>query len=148
MKKLYRAVAALPLLAMAASPALAADDMAGAELRGARAAFAGLNLKLALHGRGRVAPSARLAMGFSRYEGAGHRSFQTPAFEFGLTRSGKPELRVAGERVKDASARLGVAPGVAVAIGIGIAAGGAVVVTAMSEEPKSPCPPGVEVCAQ
>jgi hypothetical protein len=148
MKTLRLALAALPLLAMAASPALAADDMAGAELRGARAAFAGLNLKLALDGRGRVAPSARLAMGYSRYEGAGHRSFQAPAFELGLTRAGKPELRVAGERVRDAGARLGVAPGVAIAIGLGIAAGGAVVVSAMAEEPKGICPPGVEVCAQ
>lgn len=134
MKGLSAAVAALPLLLMAAAPAVAADDRTGAQAPTARAAFAGLNLKLSLDRRGRIAPSARLAAGFAHYEGAALRSFQTPALELGFTRSAKPELRVAGQKVQEMSTRLGVAPGVAVAIGLGLAAGGAVVVSAMDED--------------
>jgi hypothetical protein len=118
-----------------------------------RAAFAGAVLRLGLDGRGMPAPSARLGIGFTRYDRSSGgawigRSGAALPLEAGLS-GGRPELFVAGQRLAQIERRLDAAgSNTAALLVIGaLAAGGAALVLLSDGDDDNPCPPGVEVCA-
>lgn len=149
--KLFAGFAAM---SAAVSPAAAAGPFdTGAATEQHRAAFGGVVLRLGLDGRDRRAPEPRLAFGFTRYErdmgGAFVARGATLPLEAGFA-GGRPQLFVGGESLQQFERRLGVSGSsgtTLLAIG-GLAAGAAaVVLLTRDDDPASPCPPGVEVCA-
>lgn len=146
---------ALPFLLLAGAPALATDYQHnfGATER-TSAAFAGFQVRMNIGDRRPARPTARLQLGMAHYAGSaadGHRlERHGSALELGLSRRGRADLYLAGERVTDVQHRMGVAPLAAVALGIGALAVGTVAVVTLvnGRDPKTGCPPGVEVCTQ
>jgi hypothetical protein len=107
-------IGAAVAMACAANPCLAQDQMRFAQQPAQeRGAFAGVNLRLDLGSRERPKPVARLAIGpaFERNAGDGILPTRSRApdagFEFGLSRSGRAELHVAGQPAARLSERLG-----------------------------------------
>jgi hypothetical protein len=114
-------IGAAVAMACAANPCLAQDQMRFAQQPAQeRGAFAGVNLRLDLGSRERPKPVARLAIGpaFERNAGDGILPTRSRApdagFEFGLSRSGRAELHVAGQP----AARLSVFGVLLIGVGI------------------------------
>ncbi|HEX9931395.1 MAG TPA: hypothetical protein VGB08_00970, partial [Allosphingosinicella sp.] len=135
MKRIFVAALAAPLAMLAAQPALAADDFRELGAAGSRrAGFAGIQLRMSLGEDRPAPPTARLALGVTHYGATGatlQRGSFTPTLELGLTRTGRADLHVAGQRLTDVQRRLGIAPVAAAIVGIA-AAGAAVMVVAAS----------------
>jgi hypothetical protein len=122
--------------------------------------FAGVNVRLGFR-NGAVDPIARLRLGISHLSSDGGpastlRLQHGSAVELGFSRLGGADLFVGGQKLRDMQSRFGLTPASTSLFIVGGLALGAVAVAAMAggdsestpERPRSPCPPGVEVCTQ
>jgi|GEM_PF-5048272 len=154
----YKAIAAImaPCLLASAQPA-AAQGLQNFESTHRKAVgFAGLVVRMNVGDRG-LAPTARLGLGLTHRAAGDGATFQSGGFggsalEFGLSRLGKADFYVGGQRLTDAKARLGIAPlAVAALVAGGVAVGGVALASLHNGQPRDPktgCPTGVEVCTQ
>lgn len=132
----------LAALAMAGASPAAAQDHGGAAPAATRsAAFVGAQARLSFGSVKATRPVARLTagmthLGFDRQGALVHRPAGA-TFELGLTRAGRPDFFVGGQRYADVEARLGFAPaGVALLAVGGLAVVGVTVAAASGGEKK------------
>ena len=133
MTRTTKILAFMPLLLLAAQPALAAEP-AGATRTGG---FAGIQLRLSLDPGKRAAPTARLRLGLSHHRSDLRGSAQVRdggAIELGLTRLGRPDLYVGGHSFADLRQRFRLAPAATVLVIAGGAAVGALAVNELTDD--------------
>ena len=145
---------ALTALTVSSGSAAAAQDYGNLTPTTRTAAFIGAQARLSLGGAKARLPVARLTarmtnLGFDQNGALVHRAMGN-TFEIGLSRTGRANFYVGGQRYSDIKAKLGIAPlGVALLAASGIVVVGAAVVMA-SEDKKQPeavclgigvCPP-------
>ncbi len=145
---------ALGALAMASGAPAAAQSYGNPALTTGNAAFIGAQARLSLGGVKPKIPTARLTAGMTNFsfDQSGARTLRTigNTLEIGLSRAGRPDFFVGGQRYSDVRTKLGIAPlGIALLAAGGLAAVGVVAVAA-SESKKQPevvclgigvCPP-------
>ena len=130
-------ISTLAAMMTAATPSLAAPDYretAGATTR--HAAFIGAQARLDLGSRKPTLPVARLTAGTTNL-GLNHQGtlMSRPigtTFELGLSRTGRADFFVGGQRYSDMKAKLGIAPLGAALLAVGSLAVGAAVVASGS----------------
>ena len=136
---------------LVAQPCIAAPDFGDPRYADRQiGAFAGAQLKLALGGKERAVPTARLQLGMTqRYQGPGatapSRSFDVSALELGLATTGKPMLLVGGQDTSALKRRLGVNGStnttLLIAGGVALAVVAVLLITADGSNAE-PCIPG------
>jgi hypothetical protein len=145
-----------PCLLASAQPAPAQDVQNFEPTYRKTVGFAGLVVRMNVQDQG-FKPTARLGLGLThRSSSAGgafqSHGFQGSALEFGLSKFGKADFYVAGQKLTDAKARFGLAPlAVAALVAGGVAVGGVALASLHNGQPRDPktgCPKGVEVCTQ
>ena len=131
--------AAAALLMLAAQPASAADlvDDPGAS-RMQTGAFAGVRFRIGFGERRPEPPTARLSLGMTHFRGDGRaeiRSLPGSTLELGITRRGRADLYIGGQRLQAIQHRFGLAPiATAVLVAGSLAAGGLAVAELAEEE--------------
>ena len=151
-----RTLGLVAALAVATTPAIAADDLRTPITGETRAAFAGATFRLALGGTGRQAPQARLGIGMIRYgrDGAGplvSRDGAALPLAAGLD-GGRLSFRAGGAALGPGQNRMGLSRTTTIVLVVGglVAAGAVTALVLLDNDtnavPLNPCPPGVEVC--
>ena len=153
-------VSSLAALMSASTPSLAAPDYReGFGMSTRNAAFIGAQARLSLGRPNPTLPVARLTAGTTNlglsHQGALVDRAIGSSFELGLSRAGRPDFYVGGQRYSDVKAKLGIAPvGVALLAVGGLAVVGAAVAgssgsssgeTQQKKQPEVVCL-GIGVC--
>ena len=143
MKALTKAVGAAALLATAAQPCLAAEDLRddGSPLH-RTSAFAGGSVRMALGGdKAARKPTARLQMGFTHSyrdlrSASPGRTVRIASLELGASDMGKPTFYMGGRTTKELGRKLGLSDAAAIGIGAVAVLGLAAIAFAASGPPE------------
>jgi hypothetical protein len=154
----YKVIAAMmaPCLLASAQPAVAQDIQNFQPTYRKTVGFAGLTVRMSVQDQ-ELKSTARLGLGLTHRSTTAGGTFQSHGFggsalELGLSKLGKADFYVAGQKLTDAKARFGLAPLAVVAVVAGgVAVGGVALASLHNGKPRDPktgCPTGIEVCTQ
>ena len=130
--------AAAALLMLAAQPASAADlvdDPGASQMH--TGAFAGVRFRVGFGERRPDPPTARLSLGMTHFRGDGRaeiRSLPGSTLELGITRRGRADLYVGGQRLQAIQQRFGLAPFATAVLVVGSLAAGGLAVSELTDE--------------
>jgi hypothetical protein len=152
MNRIASAAFAAAMASLAASPALAADDIhGGSQMERRSGAFAGASFRIPIGGRDGGKSSARLQLTMEqRYtdpqRGFAGRTIRTSGIEFGASPSGRASFYVGGQSLPDLERRMRmtgstgwVIGGIAIAV-VGLAVVGTLLDNDTNAQPQ-PAPP-------